>query len=268
MQLAVTLRRQVSLSAILAIFLVIIAASPAAAETAAVYTHVYRSDTDCTWSESIISNSGADPLARSYTSADYVVSVPYPLHCWERINKSAGNIAVAMTLFKWTGSDWAVCSDSGFYYNTIYSHSWEITLSYLRIMRRCGSGSIGNSTGSYVYNGEWHGGWNWSGHVSMALAGSEPVTLGEPPTSPAWVNQDGTINLAAVPKRLPVVGASGRPVRDKLGNMVTIDSREIFKLPASPDQVDITKQNIGVKQKAPGEYTKVLQEWELNFPGQ
>jgi len=47
----------------------------------------------------------------------------------------------------------------------------------------------------------------------------------EPPPTPSWVREDGTVDEAKLPGRMPVLGSDGKPVLDENGRQVTIDVR-------------------------------------------
>lgn len=79
---------------------------------------------------------------------------------WYAYNLGAGKLALRMTLWKWTGSQWAVCADTNWMYNS--STAWRMLLQGWAGL--CGNGYYGNNTGGFAWIGRWIGGHMWSGY--------------------------------------------------------------------------------------------------------
>lgn len=78
---------------------------------------------------------------------------------WYGYDLGPGKLALRMTLWKWTGSQWAVCADTDWMYNS--STGWRMLSQGWAGL--CGNAYYGNNTGAFAYIGRWIGGYMWSG---------------------------------------------------------------------------------------------------------
>ncbi|WP_448601162.1 hypothetical protein [Thermoflexus hugenholtzii] len=135
-----------------------------------VYAHVvyqqgwvYWSQDDCVFGRSEISHGNyGKGYVRVDTQAYRGTSTPsgyYP--CSTYMNRPPGFMAQKVVLYKWTGSQWAVCWETPWLYNPI--ETWWIMFDTHFMNVPCGSGYYANYGAHFEYNGGWHGGWIWSG---------------------------------------------------------------------------------------------------------
>ena len=82
---------------------------------------------------------------------------------WFGFNLSEGKLALRLQLWKWTGSQWAVCADTNWMYNT--ATAWRMDFQGWTTL--CGSAYYGNMTNAFAWIGNWIGGGMWSGYQSL-----------------------------------------------------------------------------------------------------
>jgi hypothetical protein len=124
------------------------------------------------------------------------------------VTEPAGYMANEIVYYKWTGSAWSVCLDSGYYYNGApYYTFWLYWDSFST--PPCGDGYYGNFSASYVFDHQWQGGSVWSGYEYFPTSPGPRPYAAAAPSRPAWVRADGTVDMARLPARIPVVGKSG-----------------------------------------------------------
>lgn len=126
-----------------------------------------------------------------HTGADVYLRRPLtaPLY------KNPGQIAVFSRLWKWDGSTWSVCADSGWSYNAISSESHTVTFNW-------GSGPCGSGTyGSHAYSAHVTPNYTW------ALCGplwSGVLSVGGAAASGISANERGARPPNRLPPTLPV----------------------------------------------------------------
>lgn len=120
----------------------------------------YASSNDCAYGYSETSHGTGGGYSKSYILAEYHFSSADCAVYWKR---PVGYLAVAFDLYKWTGSSWALCRYTNWYYNSTDTSQF-ILYAYYGSSPPCGNGYYATYGGNFEYNGGWHGGWLWSGY--------------------------------------------------------------------------------------------------------
>jgi hypothetical protein len=101
--------------------------------------------------------------------------------------RPAGSLALRLQTWRWNGSAWGVCVDSGYIYNSSATYGLGAWYTY-GSQTPCGDGYYGTMGYGYQYNGGWKGGAEWSGYVQLTtspfLAASSDAPAISPPTGP------------------------------------------------------------------------------------
>jgi hypothetical protein len=84
-------------------------------------------------------------------------------HCFTEWTRPPGYIALLFQLYKWTGSQWAVCAGTSWFYNSTSAKKLAGFYNY-GSSPWCGAGYYGTLSYGFVWNGAWHGGPLWSGY--------------------------------------------------------------------------------------------------------
>jgi len=79
---------------------------------------------------------------------------------WYGFSLDPGYLALRMTLWKWTGSQWAVCADTDWMYNSV--RGWRMVFQGWAGLS--GNAYYANNTGGFAWIGRWIGGYMWSGY--------------------------------------------------------------------------------------------------------
>lgn len=141
-------------------------AGQAVAHTIGSGQYVYRTGDLCTRSISTMWHDNGNPrLAVGTEAAQGSFGVGgFNLDCVNAFTRPAGYIALHWTLFKWGPAQnaWLNCSSAGWFFNG--SPNWQISRGNSWGSKPCGSGYYGVMADSFVWNGGWYGGGNWSGY--------------------------------------------------------------------------------------------------------
>lgn len=93
------------------------------------------------------------------------------------------------------------------------------------------------------------------GAASVAMASGSTERPPAPPT-PEWVNPDGTINPAKMPKDFPVMGPDGKPLKDANGKPVRVKSDLTLPLGPPPAPRADTAEERWIEKGPNGETTE------------
>jgi len=147
------------LMTIVGALLVILTTSPAMAHYVYEDVLVYASDADCTKVRSEISHGSGGGYSRTDVTPKYLQHTP----CYTEWTRPAGYIALQYQLYKWTGSQWAVCVGIPWHYNSTPAKKLTAFYNY-GSSPLCGPGYYGTLSHGFVWNEGWHGGSLWSGY--------------------------------------------------------------------------------------------------------
>jgi hypothetical protein len=137
--------------------LVVLTTSPVMAHYVYEDVLVYASNADCTKVRSEISHGSGGGYSRTDVTPKYFQNT----HCHTGWTRPAGYIAAQYQLYKWTGSQWAVCGGTPWYYNATSANKLTIA-SNDGSSPLCGPGYYGTLSHGFVWNKAWHGGSLWS----------------------------------------------------------------------------------------------------------
>lgn len=139
-------------------------------------------------------------------------------------NRPPGYIYNQIILFKWNGSGWGSCRDSGGYTNQVTTYGFFLTWNF-GSNPPCGVGYYGTAANAYVWDGgRWRGqgGGLWSGYLH--LSGSLLVAADESVAPPA----DSRPQMPKPPRNKPGIGpGKGSPANQPVTsgeNMLSIDA--------------------------------------------
>ncbi len=137
--------------------------SPAAeAHVVAANGWSYASSNNCTNNRAEVSH-GTGVYFKADTRSDYAV---YGVDCVGDWFRAAGQIRVAYSTHKWTGSAWAYCNTSGWKYNSVTTDKAVVAQDFRSAP--CGTGYYRTIAQGHVLNGStWYGGqWVTTGHYA------------------------------------------------------------------------------------------------------
>lgn len=141
-------------------------AVPATADTVYEHADVYASTAECTEARDEVSHGSGGGYIKVDTMSVAVFSTIAGgnMYCYSQFDRPAGYIATAMSFWKWTGAEWAVCTSmADYYYNP--TKTWITTLDWNNgTQPPCGNGYYGTMGDHYVLNEDWKGGSLWSGY--------------------------------------------------------------------------------------------------------
>jgi hypothetical protein len=134
-----------------------------------------------TWNNQVTVYNGSDLCVKGTAGIDHVIpglfsgnlaySYAYALRpgCGAGLNLPYGWAATRLDVYKWTGTQWAICRGSSWAYGSTGTDQWGLTgpqqiLDYGR-PTTCGRGYYGTLAYAYVWNGSaWRSGSVWSGY--------------------------------------------------------------------------------------------------------
>ncbi|MFJ5546395.1 hypothetical protein [Streptomyces sp. NPDC093225] len=150
----------------------------------------------CTEGRSEVSHGNGGGFSKS-TVYSHTKDFDHLIRCgWDRY-VPAGWIGSLETIWKWTGTEWAVCFDTGWRFNT--ATQWKTDFSrYWNVP--CGPGFYGVTANGYVWDeewDEWRGGSVWSGYHELAGDGFA-ASASRAPKAPPWV-KNGVVDVSKVP---------------------------------------------------------------------
>lgn len=126
--------------------------------------NTYQSDTNCTSGRSETSHgANNNGYFKADTTSRYnFFTVWGPINCGKDWNRSAGQIATKIDIYKWDGYQWLLCAATDWLYNGGVQafDSYYVNSGYLF----CGVGYYGTIANGYVWNNAWYGGGVWSGY--------------------------------------------------------------------------------------------------------
>jgi hypothetical protein len=126
----------------------------------------------------------------------------WAIQCLGWFTRPPGYMADLLQYWWWnydTGQ-WTLCLDSGWYYNDQQTDYYELEWTF--DWPPCGNGWYGTIGHTYVWNGDWRGGYTWSGAYLITILTGPQGTAAPPP--PAWVRPDGGIDVSKIPPNVPV----------------------------------------------------------------
>jgi hypothetical protein len=131
----------------------------------------YRTSFDCEWTYSEISHGvyhgGYSKVEGFSAQVNQVPPFWTNNYCGGGFNRPAGYLIDRAVLYRWNGSAWAVCRDTGWVYNSSNVAGFTIwdewSVGDWGDPSPCGAGSYQTHGASFEYNGGWRGGWLWSG---------------------------------------------------------------------------------------------------------
>lgn len=115
----------------------------------------YNDGGDCNKVRAITEN------INGYMRSGAHIYTAYP--CWSPYTLPPGYIATLSLLYRWNGSAWGECRNSGWNYNGGYTS--QFTPTFFWNATPCGSGYYGSVGYGYHWNGSWKGGAFWSGYL-------------------------------------------------------------------------------------------------------
>ncbi|MER7458908.1 hypothetical protein [Micromonospora sp. NPDC126480] len=191
--------------------IVALAAPPASAYTSD-DLYLFRSSNDCLWGQAVVDWKGTAGIASDVANVSSSWAWYPPMYCAWLYDRPAGWLATSIQNWKWNGSSWYLCRDSGFLYNRSQSasnsYTWKLGIA-------CGTGWSGTMGQVFVWrDNSWQGGSVWSGAERFTIisgAGTNNADAADVPPLPAWVMPDGTVDVAKLPETVGVVGPDGRP---------------------------------------------------------
>lgn len=129
------------------------------------------------------------------------------------------HLITAIQLYKWTGSGYGLCKDSGWYSNTVSAWGWILTWDF-GSTAPCGTGLYHNAGFGYQWNNGWLGGYLTS-QPDLVLYGAQFLAAGSEenskPSFPLELKEGDTL-----------------PVLDNAGNVVG-RTRVSLKPPGPPE---------------------------------
>jgi hypothetical protein len=165
-------RRAFTRAAIAGVLAALLAATPALAHVVAQppsNVYAYQVPPLCTWVRAEISHGpgGGYVMTTVKSRMDDTVEP-----CHRSYERPAGYLIMSWHVYKWTGSQWAECvyswnyeQNHNWYWNTSTASSWSLTGAWFDAP--CGTGTYAQSGGGYVLNGDWNGGFIWSGQHDL-----------------------------------------------------------------------------------------------------
>ncbi len=228
----------------LALAAVVMLANPASAHVVYARGFTYASGSDCTHQYSEISHGSYGygywkDVTKAFYHTDRFGDCSIP---WYRPNGSLRNQIQTWYYYK----SWKICDATNYFYNTSTAYSFTLARTWSD-PPHCGAHYYADNAGGWDWNGDWHGRYFWSGQhwlptTASLETGPESLRTADrsstAPPNPRWVNPDGTVDLNKLPKRIPLGGPDGNPLRNSDGSIKTIDSSVLFAPPSSPPGTD------------------------------
>lgn len=232
--------RKALFTLLLAVLMLVGLTTPASAHSQVDSGWVYVSDGPCTWARTEVSHGNGYGRTKASVAQDFMLSTPFGDYaCQSHATQGIRRMATRYIYYKWVGTRWSACRDSGWYYNTKRTHKFEISTTFVRVP--CGAGYYATNAGSYSANGNsWdNGGWLFSPYHHFSAAGvrSAFAPAEAAPPLPAWVNPDGTVDLTRMPGTTTVIGVDGNPVVDSAGREITISPQWVPAAAAPPAEI-------------------------------
>ena len=140
-------------------------AAPAAAHFVYEYPWTYFSSNSCEQTRSEVSHGGGGGYYKT-DGVSYRENRAIQASCAEWFDRPAGYKAAKWAAWKWNGSQWALCQESNYSYNSSTTSRHVVYWDY-GSRTPCGNGYYGNMGTSYHYNGAWYGGSVWSGYHQL-----------------------------------------------------------------------------------------------------
>ncbi|MGW4800090.1 hypothetical protein ACWEPC_47505 [Nonomuraea sp. NPDC004297] len=202
-------------------------AVPAQAHVVDESAWLYRSDNLC----GLITSEVSDGNGYGYAKVETNMSTkfwwaPYKvwLYCTSATGVPAGRILLRYEylVFSFYSQTWGVCMQTDWYWNTSSASRWRVSTNFGGYppcgeawYATLGFGLVSPGDGHY-YGGTLASGNHW--FTTPYLASVPSVAK---PAMPTWVGKDGTVDLAAMPRRLPVIDETGHVLLDASGQPVT-----------------------------------------------
>jgi hypothetical protein len=129
-------------------------------------------------------------------------------------NRPVGSLASDIQFYRWSGSGWSLCRDSGWYYSNVSTWAWELGWSF-GSSTPCGAGYYHTAGFGYQFNGfDWRGGYIATDYLYLAggsglqAAGADTASAGSDaslsaPTRPIAPSE---IKMPKLPPRPPKGG--------------------------------------------------------------
>jgi len=169
------------------------------------YGYTYSTPTnDCTYN-----TAGAGRGAGGGSALSQVYAYEHSFStgsCGAAWNRPPGSLAALIQFYRWSGSSWSLCRDSGWYYNNVSTWGWEVSWAF-GSTPPCGAGYYHTAGFGSQFNGfSWRGGYRAadylyiSGISPLSVAGNSSVTSEPPPDRPMTASD---LRVPALPLRAP-----------------------------------------------------------------
>lgn len=129
------------------------------------YTHSTPMN-DCTYN---LAGAGAGSGGGSARSNVYAYEHSFSGgSCAAPWNRPVGSLASDIQFYRWNGSGWGLCRDSGWYYSTVSTWGWELGWNF-GSSPPCGAGYYHTAGFGYQFNGfDWRGGYVATDYLYLA----------------------------------------------------------------------------------------------------